>query len=336
MPTPRTSFVLPCHNGGATLREAIDSICAQSDGDLELLVIADRCTDDSHTIAADHPDQRVRLITSPGIGIVAALNHGLKQARGTYIARMDADDIARPHRLERQLAALADPALGVIDGQVRFISDTGPVPTGMHLYAEWVNSIVSPADFDRELLVESPIVHPAATFRRELALQLGGYREGPFPEDYDLWLRVHAQGYQLRKVPEVLVEMRDHSERLTRTDTRYNRDGFRRVRQQWLESTHLQGPRTVVLWGAGKECRPWLRWLLAAGHRVAAIVDVAPRRIGGSRKGVPIIAMDELDAYPAELGLVLVGARGKRALIREAIRERLPRWQEGVHWWAVR
>lgn len=130
--------------------------------------------------------------------------------------------------------------------------------------------------------------------------------------------------------------MRDHPERLTRTDLRYSRDGFRRVRQQWLQDTHLSRPRAVMLWGAGKECRPWLRWLLAGGHTVTAIVDVAPRRIGGSRKGVPIISMDQIDPDQSELGLVLVGARGQRALIRAEIKQRIPHWREGLHWWAVR
>jgi len=333
---PRTSFVLPVRNGASTLEQAIASICAQTDGDFELLVVDDHSTDESTSLTRSHPDPRVRLLTSPGRGIVAALNHGISMAAGTYIARMDADDLAVSTRLEYQLDELDDPRVAVVDSQVVFFADDGEVPLGMQRYAQWVNRIITPEDFDRELLVESPIVHPAATFRREVVQGIGGYRDGPFPEDYDLWLRLHAQGLRFKKIPQPLVKMRDHHQRLTRTDPRYSRSGFRAVRQEWLARTQLHRPRTLILWGAGKECRPWLRWLLDQGHSVTAIVDVSPRLIGNRRRGVPIIAMDQLDQYPAEIGLVLVGARGARELIRQEISQRMPQWHEGVDWWAVR
>ncbi len=64
----------------------------------------------------------------------------------------------------------------------------------MRIYGEWVNQVLLPTDFDRELLVESPIVHPGATLRRSAVERIGGYRDGDFPEDYDLWLRLHAAG----------------------------------------------------------------------------------------------------------------------------------------------
>ena len=128
---PRTSFVLPVRNGASTLEQAIASICAQTDGDFELLVVDDHSTDESTSLTRSHPDPRVRLLTSPGRGIVAALNHGISMAAGTYIARMDADDLAVSTRLEYQLDELDDPRVAVVDSQVVFFADDGEVPLGM-------------------------------------------------------------------------------------------------------------------------------------------------------------------------------------------------------------
>ena len=334
--SPRTSFLLPVRDGAATLGEAVASALAQTDPDHEVVVVDDGSTDGSAAVAEAFGDRRVRVLRRPAAGLVAALNAGLEACRGRWVARLDAADRAHPERLARQIPLLeADPTLGVIDGQVRFFRDGEEVPAGMRRYADWLNHVLAPADFDRLLLVESPIAHPAATYGREVVLGLGGYREGPFPEDYDLWLRLHAAGWRLRKVPETLVEMRDRPARLTRTDPRYGRDGFRRVRQDWLAATVLARPRRVVLWAARKESRPWLRWLLAEGHEVVALVDIDPARIGRRRQGVPVVAPEALPDLDAEIGLVALGMIGGRARGRATLARLRPDWEEGRHWWAV-
>ena len=335
----RTSFLLPVRDGAATIEVAVRSLLDQTDPDHEIVLVDDGSTDATGAIAARlaHEDARVRVVGLPPTGIVGALNAGLEACRGTYVARMDADDRCDPRRLERQIPLLeGDPGLGVVDARLRLFRDGDDVPEGMRLYAEWINRMIEPEDFDREILVESPIVHPAATFRRDVVVGLGGYRDGPFPEDYDLWLRLHAAGWRLRKVPEVLIEVRDRPERLTRVDPRYGKDAFRRARMGWLAATVLARPRRVALWGAGKEGGPWRRWLLAQGHTVVVVVDVAQRRLGGTRDGIPVVAPDALAGVDAELCLVAVGARGARAEIRAELARVRPDWTEGRHWWALR
>ena len=335
----RTSFLIPFHNAAATVGDAIASALGQTVRDLEVLLVDDGSTDEGAAVVRRwmQRDGRVRLLAPGRVGLVAALNLGLSQCKGRYVARLDADDIATPQRLEWQLGALErDERLVVVDGQVEFFRDDGDVPTGMLLYAEWVNSILEPADFDRELLVESPIVHPGATFVRSSVETVGGYANGDFPEDYDLWLRLHAEGGRFRKVPNIVVRMRDRPDRLTRNDPRYGREGFRWVRRRWLQRMVLHRSRELVLWGAGREGRAWLRWLLREGQTVVAVVDVDPRKIGSVRQGVPVIAPSALPRVQAELLLVAVGARGARAQIRTALGATRPEWREGVHWWALR
>ncbi|MFH1464531.1 MAG: glycosyltransferase [Pseudomonadota bacterium] len=346
-PAPPVSVLLPFRDADATLDEAVASVLTWEE-DLELLLLDDGSTDDGPGRARiwEARDGRVRVLSLPRRGLVAALNEGLQAARGRYIARMDADDIAAPARLARQLPLLeADPGLAVVDGQVAFFRDEGPVPEGMRLHEAWINAVIAPEDFRRAWSVESPVVHPAATLRRAAVLQIGGYRAeagsatvtaGPVPEDYDLWLRLDAAGWRFAKVPEVLVHMRDRPARLTRTHPAYAREAFRRARMLWLEQTALREPRRVVLWGAGREGRPWLRWLLASGHRVSAVIDVDPRKIGSVRQGVPVRPPEALPDLEADLCLVAVAARGARAQIRAALASLRPGWREGWDWWALR
>jgi hypothetical protein len=330
--TPKTSFLIPVRNAAHTIEDAVRSACAQDDPNLEVVVVDDGSQDGSAD-AAQIQDPRVRIFRTPPMGIVAALNRGIQQCRGRFIARLDADDVARPNRLSRQIARLeADPSIGAMDGRVRFFRDDGPVPGGMTAYAHWINTLVTHEDILREILVESPLIHPATTLRRDALLQLGGYRHGPFPEDYDLWLRLQRSGWRLAKDTQVLVDMRDRPDRLTRSDPRYAPQAFRTLKQQWLDRGPLKQPRTVVVWGAGKAGGPWIQWLLAGGHKVPAVIDVAPRQ---SRHGVPVVGPQALPELHPDLMLVAVGARGARAIIRRAIAHLKPRWVEGQNWWAV-
>lgn len=224
----------------------------------------------------------------------------------------------------------------VVDGQVEFFRDDGPVFEGMRVYAEWVNGIVEPADFDRELLVESPVVNPAATCARSVIEDAGGFVDGPFPEDYDLWLRAHAGGVVFQKVPEVLVRQRDHDRRLTRCDDRFSKASFRNARMRWLEATVLRGRPRIGLWGGGAEARAWLR-VLAVDHDVRVVFEINPRRIGTTRRGtIPVVSFRELAYHDVDLCLVAVASRGAREEIRAEIGRLRPKWREGRDWFALR
>lgn len=329
---PKTSFLIPVRNAAATIEAAVRSACDQDDPDLEVVVVDDG-SEDGSADRVPRDDPRVRVLKTAARGIVPALNEGLAQCRGSFVARLDADDIARPQRLSRQIARLeADPSLGAIDGRVRFFRDHAPVPEGMTTYARWINELVTHEDILREILVESPMIHPATTFRRAAVEELGGYRDGPFPEDYDLWLRLQRAGWRLAKDTEVLVDMRDRPERLTRNDPRYHPDAFRRLKQAWLSQGPLRTPQSVAVWGAGKAGGPWIQWLQERGHRVPAVIDVGPRQ---SRHQVPVHKPPALQDLDCDLLLVAVGARGARSIIRRAIADLKPQWVEGRDWWAV-
>jgi len=103
----------------------------------------------------------------------------------------------------------------------------------------------------------------------------------------------------------------------------------------WLAQTVLAQPRKVVLWATRKESRPWLKWLLAEGHAVVAVVDVDPKKIGATRRGVPVVPPEALAEVEAEIALVGVGGVGARVLCRAMLEQVRPEWREGSDWWAI-
>lgn len=264
-----------------------------------------------------------RVIRQPPLGIVAALEAGRHATDAPLLARLDADDVALPGRIAAQRAAMGEGVVAV-GGRAR----TDAEGEGMRRYVAWVNGL---ADLHRELLVEAPLFHPAVLLRASAVEAVGGYRDGDFPEDYDLWLRLAEVG-RLVAVDREVVALRDRPDRLTRTDPRYRPAAFLRLKQDWVARNLLRGAPRVVVWGANKAGTPWIRWLVARGVNVVAALDIKP---GVSRAGVPIRPPASLASLDLDLLLVAVGARGARDEIRGEIARMRPELVEGREWWAV-
>ena len=209
------------------------------------------------------------------------------------------------------------------------VADGGVLSQGMQRYVEWVNGL---EDLHAQLLVESPLFHPAVTMRASAVDAVGGYRDVGLPEDYDLWLRLVGADYGIGSVEEIVVRLRDHPARLTRTHPRYSRDAFVRAKQAWLGAGAFSVRRRVAVWGAGRTGRRWVRWLAEQGHAVVAVIDPFQ---GTSRQGVPVVSPNRLAELEVDFALVAVGVPGARAQIRTAINRARPHWREGVDWWAV-
>jgi glycosyltransferase involved in cell wall biosynthesis len=306
-------------NARATLEECLGSLRGQELQDHEVVAVDDGSDDGSLELleAAARADPRVCVVANPGRGLVAALNAAASTARAPLLARMDADDRADPRRLALQAARLvSEPALDVLGTRVRLFGAPMPNP-GMSAYVEWLNGLQAHADIVRDIWVESPLAHPAVMLRASVLRRLGGYREVDGPEDYDLWLRAHAEGCRFASLPEVLLDWRDGPDRLSRTDPRYAPERFRAVKIEALERGPLRG-RGVVLWGAGPIGKSWGRALRARGHVVLAFVEVAPRKLGGTIQGVPVVGVADAAVAPRALHLAAVGQPGARARIREA------------------
>lgn len=326
------SVVLPAYNAEATLEAAIASILDQTDPRFELIVVDDGSTDATAAVVARAAarDPRVVPVSIPHGGIVAALNEGLARARGALVARMDADDRSAPGRLAAQRARLdADPDLGLVSCLVAHEGVAGDT-RGYALHVDWLNQVVTPEQIRLSRFVEAPFAHPSVMFRRDLVERFGGYRDGPFPEDYELWLRWLDAGVAMAKVPEVLLTWRDAPHRLSRTHARYEVDAFYRVKARYLARwLRAAGHARVVVWGSGKTSRQRAAHLVGEGIAIDGYIDIDPRRGGGHSRGTPIRYYEEL-AGPGDAFVVsYVGKRGAGDFIRGFLVER--GWVEGEH-----
>ena len=327
---PAISVLMPVRNAAATVRRAVRSIQDQSWTDWELIAVddgsADATPDELRALQRD--DARLRIVTGPARGIAAALNAGLASAAGELVARMDADDEAYPERLAEQLALLRRPEngdVGLVGCLVEFGGDRGS-GAGYALHVDWINSLVAPDEVALNRFVESPFAHPSVMFRRDLVARYGGYREGDFPEDYELWLRWLDVGVRMAKVPRVLLRWNDSADRLSRTEGRYSPDAFFRVKAEWLarwlKRERVVEGRDILVWGAGRPTRKRAAYLESHGVRIAGYVDIDAKKLtaalGGT--GQPVIAPDRLPPPGECFVLGYVASRGARELIRGQLR----------------
>lgn len=320
----KVSVLIPVHNAESTLQQAAASISRQTFCDYEIVFVDDGSSDSSPYIldAISARDDRVRVISISHRGIIDALNAGLAECGGELIARMDADDISHPTRLAEQVAFMDNhPEISLCSSLVRIFPRPG-LMGGLLKYEEWLNSLVTPDRIERDFWVESPVAHPSVMLRRSEIMEVGGYREHGWAEDYDLWLRYYAAGKRFAKVEKYLLFWRQSETRLTFTDGRYSVENFLRAKAYYLSRQIEDTDRPIALWGAGKTGRRLCKHLVRNGVPVESIIDIDPRKIGHKMRGIPIYGPDMLSYTPRFFIICAVGSANARRLIREELARR--------------
>ena len=219
---PLVSVVMAVFDGEQYVKEALDSILGQSFRDFEFIIINDGSIDNTTGILQQYAqlDERLRVFHQENRGLIAALNRGCRLARGKYIARMDADDIAFPERFERQVDFLdRHPTVAVLGGAIKLINAKGAS------IGEWRNP-VDDRQIKEALHRTNCFCHSTIMMRKDAFDATEGYRR-PFlhAEDYDLWLRM-AEHFELANLPDALLYYRVHARQVS----------ARNIRQQVLSA----------------------------------------------------------------------------------------------------
>lgn len=288
---PRVTVLMPVYNAAAYLKDAVASVLQQSYADFELLIIDDGSTDNGPAILETFADPRIRLIRNRNNqGLIATLNEGLEQATGQdYLARMDADDLCLPDRLERQ---------------VRFMDENPSVD----LCGSWLESFgtadpqlwsppVDDADIKCSLLFESVIYHPTVLFRKTL-LDGSAVRyaaDYPHAEDYELWTRLMEQ-CRFANIDQVLLRYRLHAASVGAREASTQQHSADRVRQRCLRrlgidpsETELALHSAIARWRVPphgetlQQAHDWLVRLIEANRTTGVFPPDAFRRIVAQR-----------------------------------------------------
>lgn len=198
---PFVSVLMCVHNDRKFLQQSLDSLVSQTFLSFECVIVDDASTDGSAALLRRYAmqDTRFKIITnSENQGLGTSLNIGLNQAKGDYVARMDADDIALPQRFEKQVEFLeANPDITVLGCAATIIDDLGAT-IGKREYHQSHRDIVSH-------LWASPMLHPTVMMRRSALLDVGGYPPLRRKQDYALWFKAAKAGWKFANLPERLL-----------------------------------------------------------------------------------------------------------------------------------
>lgn len=207
--SPRVSILMPVYNAAPYVKGAVDSILNQSFRDFELIILDDASTDESAMFLDSFEDSRiVRYTSGKNVGLANILNIGIDMARGEYIARMDADDISLPTRLQTEVEYLdSHPKIDLVScGMQQFGLADRTMSYKENFWLVCYNAFFF-----------SPILHASSMWRKSRFEQYGlCYRQERVPsEDYDLWARALCNGLKLINIPEVLYRYRIHGHQNT-------------------------------------------------------------------------------------------------------------------------
>jgi glycosyltransferase involved in cell wall biosynthesis len=206
------SFLLAVYNGAEYLAEAIDSILTQTYTNFECIIVNDGSTDESPRIIADYAakDSRIVVLNAPqNQGLIASLNWGIASAKGDYIARLDADDIAMPHRLATQVAYLqAHPDITLLGTGAEIIDGKGNF-----LHTQYYHKAQEAIRV--HLLFHNIFIHSSIIAKTAVLREFPFQNEDYLAEDYAVWIKI-AEKYPVANIADVLVKHRTHETNITK------------------------------------------------------------------------------------------------------------------------
>lgn len=295
MASPIISIVTPVKNGSPYLQECLDSIIAQSEERWELCIVDDHSTDKTWEILQRYAtlDSRIRPFKSQGVGIIHALQTGYLESSGSFITRMDADDVMLPHKLEVLHQGLIHQGLGHLAiGGVEYFSDQS-VGQGYQVYADWLNQMTQEGSNWSDIYKECVIPSPCWMLYREDFDASGGFDSHRYPEDYDLCFRMYYTGLKVIASSQILHRWRDYPDRTSRNDPNYADNRFLSLKLDWFSKIHLPTTKQIVIWGAGSKGKLIAKHLIEEGKPIQWITN-NQNKIGRDIYGQVLEAVEKI------------------------------------------
>lgn len=311
---------MPVKNTSAFLRECIDSIVKQSYVDWELIAVDDHSTDSSFQILSTYAtqDSRIRAITNEGQGIIEALKTGYALSTGTYITRMDSDDIMPSHKLEALLRQWHQKGKGyVVTGLVEYFSES-ELGDGYKKYGDWLNGLTKESSNFKDIYKECPIASPNWLMHRTDFEKSGAFDTEMYPEDYCLAFKWKQHGYKINGLHQITHQWRDYAHRTSRTDDNYSDNRFTKLKVTYFEKLDYEPQRTLVLWGAGSKGKAVAKELIANEMSFRWICD-NDKKIGLDIYGVEMEGTDSLKDHNDPQVIIAVSQRDAKEGILEQL-----------------
>ena len=323
MSKPLVSILMPVYNASKYLGTCLDSILNQSYNSWELLAVDDFSTDTSLAILSEYSrlDSRISVYQNAEKGIIPALTMAFSQSKGSYVTRMDADDIMPMHKIAHLLNLLVKYGPGnLATGLVSYFSDN-ELREGYLKYAEWLNGLTINANNFEDIYKECVIPSPCWMLSREDLLNCGAFDSGLYPEDYDLCFRFRRAGYKIRPVKNICHLWRDHTTRASRNDDNYADNRFLDLKMKYFLEDDFKIDKELVLWGAGKKGKQLAKKFIERDLTFHWISN-NPKKAGHNIYGVEI-KLEQSFEFPKRAQVVFAIAEKKDSLLRESKIENL-------------
>lgn len=199
------SVLIGVHNSEQYIKRTIESIISQTHQNFEIIVILNCSSDKTAAILENFKDNRIIIYKTNICQLAFNLNFGLMHAKGDYIARIDADDVAEPTRLAKQLNFILNDNIDVIGSNVELIDENNKV-IGSKYYPE------KDLDIRKKIYYTNPLAHPSIMYKKSVILGNAGYMNGKVSEDYDLWIRLmRDKSVKFYNIQENLTKYRIHT-----------------------------------------------------------------------------------------------------------------------------
>ncbi|WP_282042525.1 glycosyltransferase family 2 protein [Winogradskyella flava] len=311
------SILIPFKNTEAFIPECVESIVNQTYSHWEAIFVDDSSADLSSSIIEvfSKQDDRIKYFKNNGNGIIPALQTAFSKCKGTYITRMDSDDIMVPKRLEVMVNSLeTNGRKHLAVGQVKYFRADG-VSDGYARYEHWINDLTKTGNNYAEIYKECVIPSPCWMLHRDDFISCKGFEPNRYPEDYDLTFRFYRANYTCIPCDQVLLYWRDYSSRTSRTHEHYAINYFLDIKVHYFLELDYDIKRPLTIWGAGTKGKTVAKLLIEKDIPFYWICD-NQKKIGKDIYGQELLNFDFLKQLSAPQSIVTVANEREQQDIR--------------------